>query len=156
MTDFFFIYPGCQLNSLHQEGKQFMLLPECAVLILFIILIWVTEAFEKDERLIALIDWCASPPPPLASGQLEVIMDRRLMQDDNRGLGQGLKDNKKTSNRFRLLLERRMTGNKVRKMRAGVLIQNYTAPLCWLMNFQTLCSSHCDYQHLFSCSLFLH
>ncbi|TDH09371.1 hypothetical protein EPR50_G00085950 [Perca flavescens] len=49
----------------------------------------------------------------LESGQLEVIMDRRLMQDDNRGLGQGLKDNKKTSNRFRLLLERRSMGNKM-------------------------------------------
>uniref|UniRef100_A0A4W6EGH1 Alpha-mannosidase n=1 Tax=Lates calcarifer TaxID=8187 RepID=A0A4W6EGH1_LATCA len=48
----------------------------------------------------------------LESGQLEVIMDRRLMQDDNRGLGQGLKDNKKTANHFRLLLERRSTGNK--------------------------------------------
>ncbi|XP_077953739.1 alpha-mannosidase 2x-like isoform X2 [Gasterosteus aculeatus] len=48
----------------------------------------------------------------LETGQLEVIMDRRLMQDDNRGLGQGLKDNKKTANRFRLLLERRSTGNK--------------------------------------------
>lgn len=120
----------------------------------FIILMWVIETFVEDERLIALIDRCASPPPPLASGQLEVIMDRRLMQDDNRGLGQGLKDNKKTSNRFRLLLERRMTGNKVRKMRTGVLIQNYTAPLCWLMYFQTLCSSHCGCQHPFSCSFF--
>uniref|UniRef100_A0A4W6ED54 Alpha-mannosidase n=1 Tax=Lates calcarifer TaxID=8187 RepID=A0A4W6ED54_LATCA len=49
----------------------------------------------------------------LESGQLEVIMDRRLMQDDNRGLGQGLKDNKKTANHFRLLLERRSTGNKM-------------------------------------------
>ncbi|XP_060932125.1 alpha-mannosidase 2x isoform X2 [Limanda limanda] len=48
----------------------------------------------------------------LESGQLEVIMDRRLMQDDNRGLGQGLKDNKKTVNHFRLLLERRSMGNK--------------------------------------------
>ncbi|XP_077174306.1 alpha-mannosidase 2x isoform X3 [Paroedura picta] len=43
----------------------------------------------------------------LSSGQLEVILDRRLMQDDNRGLGQGLKDNKQTWHRFRLLLERR-------------------------------------------------
>uniref|UniRef100_A0A8B9KQE2 Alpha-mannosidase n=1 Tax=Astyanax mexicanus TaxID=7994 RepID=A0A8B9KQE2_ASTMX len=43
----------------------------------------------------------------LASGQLEVMLDRRLMQDDNRGLGQGVKDNKRTANRFRLLLERR-------------------------------------------------
>lgn len=47
------------------------------------------------------------------AGQLEVILDRRLMQDDNRGLGQGLKDNKRTCNRFRLLLERFSSANKV-------------------------------------------
>ncbi|XP_065544602.1 alpha-mannosidase 2x isoform X5 [Lathamus discolor] len=48
----------------------------------------------------------------LGSGQLEVILDRRLIQDDNRGLGQGLKDNKRTCNRFRILLERRTTASQ--------------------------------------------
>uniref|UniRef100_A0A8C1MSD7 Alpha-mannosidase n=1 Tax=Cyprinus carpio TaxID=7962 RepID=A0A8C1MSD7_CYPCA len=58
----------------------------------------------------------------LASGQLEVILDRRLMQDDNRGLGQGLKDNKRTANRFRLLLERRSNSGKVINLLACFLM----------------------------------
>ncbi|XP_039628976.1 alpha-mannosidase 2x [Polypterus senegalus] len=53
----------------------------------------------------------------LENGQLEVILDRRLMQDDNRGLGQGLKDNKRTINQFKILLEKRATSNKVQDSR---------------------------------------
>jgi len=47
-----------------------------------------------------------------ASGQLEVMLDRRLLQDDNRGLFQGVQDNKVTPHHFTLLLERQIPGSK--------------------------------------------
>ena len=43
----------------------------------------------------------------LQQGWLEVVLDRRLAQDDERGLGQGVKDNKLTAANFRILLETR-------------------------------------------------
>ncbi|XP_024154787.1 alpha-mannosidase 2 isoform X3 [Oryzias melastigma] len=43
----------------------------------------------------------------LHSGELEVVLDRRLQQDDNRGLGQGVTDNKLTGSLYHLLLEDR-------------------------------------------------
>ncbi|XP_064621444.1 alpha-mannosidase 2x-like [Lineus longissimus] len=42
----------------------------------------------------------------LKTGCLEVMLDRKLSSDDNRGLGEGVYDSKKTLSQFALLLER--------------------------------------------------
>ncbi|XP_047426391.1 alpha-mannosidase 2 [Mugil cephalus] len=46
----------------------------------------------------------------LRPGELELVLDRRLQQDDNRGLGQGVTDNKLTASLYHLLLEERRGG----------------------------------------------
>lgn len=45
----------------------------------------------------------------LKSGALEVMLDRRLTRDDDRGLGQGVLDNRPTDVTFHLLLESNIT-----------------------------------------------
>ncbi|XP_036029588.1 alpha-mannosidase 2 [Onychomys torridus] len=67
-----------------------------------------TMAYIQDaEYRLTLLAAQSLGTASLVSGQIEVFMDRRLMQDDNRGLGQGVHDNKITANLFRILLEKR-------------------------------------------------
>lgn len=46
---------------------------------------------------------CSSVSP----GEIEVMLDRRLNQDDNLGMGQGVLDNVPTRHTFRILLEKK-------------------------------------------------
>lgn len=63
---------------------------------------------DKTNRL-TLHSAQANGVASLKSGTLEVILDRRLSQDDNRGLGQGVQDNKRTPANFRLFVEKLQT-----------------------------------------------
>lgn len=70
--------------------------------------------------------------PLTCVGELEVVLDRRLQQDDNRGLGQGVTDNKLTAGLYHLLLEDRRGGVQVRGRYPGpdwdrsVLLMKYS------------------------------
>ena len=49
---------------------------------------------QDDKSRLSLITGQPLGGSSVASGQLEVMLDRRLAQDDNRGLFQGVLDNK--------------------------------------------------------------
>ncbi|XP_034249440.1 alpha-mannosidase 2 [Thrips palmi] len=65
-----------------------------------------SQIFIQDEQMrLTLLSSQPLGTASLKEGQIEVMQDRKLMQDDNRGLGQGVEDNRVTRTKFRLLLE---------------------------------------------------
>lgn len=60
---------------------------------------------DKSTRL-TLLSAQSNGVAGLNEGEFQVVLDRRLYQDDNRGLGQGVTDNKVTPANFRLVVER--------------------------------------------------
>ncbi|XP_061590562.1 alpha-mannosidase 2 isoform X1 [Cololabis saira] len=65
-----------------------------------------SSAFLQDSRSrLTLLSAQSQAVASLRPGELEVVLDRRLQQDDNRGLGQGVTDNKLTASLYHLLLE---------------------------------------------------
>ncbi|XP_028273148.1 alpha-mannosidase 2 [Parambassis ranga] len=67
-----------------------------------------SSAFLQDSQCrLSLLAAQSQAVASLRPGELEVVLDRRLQQDDNRGLGQGVTDNKLTASLYNLLLEGR-------------------------------------------------
>ncbi|XP_040053273.2 alpha-mannosidase 2 [Gasterosteus aculeatus] len=70
-----------------------------------------SAAFLQDATSrVSLLSAQSQAVASLRPGELEVVLDRRLQQDDNRGLGQGVTDNKLTASLYHLLLEDRRGG----------------------------------------------
>ncbi|XP_074661224.1 alpha-mannosidase 2-like [Tubulanus polymorphus] len=74
----------------------------------------------------------------LQEGVLEVMMDRRLNQDDGRGLMQAVVDNKRTPNKFILLIERRHNKHKIPAIQPG----GYASLLAHQMSLQLIHPLH--------------
>uniref|UniRef100_A0A2C9MAZ1 Alpha-mannosidase n=1 Tax=Biomphalaria glabrata TaxID=6526 RepID=A0A2C9MAZ1_BIOGL len=62
---------------------------------------------EDDVRRLTLLSAQPHGAASLDDGQLEVMLDRQLLFDDNRGMGEGVNDNKPTVSKFVIMVEHR-------------------------------------------------
>ncbi|KAH9495040.1 Alpha-mannosidase 2 [Bulinus truncatus] len=64
---------------------------------------------EDDATRLTLLSAQPHGTASLDTGQLEVMLDRHLLYDDNRGMGEGVNDNKPTVSKFVISVERRLS-----------------------------------------------
>lgn len=69
-----------------------------------------TIFIEDKEVRMSVITGSPVGASSLKEGQIEVMLDRRLMQDDNLGLGQGVTDNHPIKHIFKVILEKKIAG----------------------------------------------
>jgi hypothetical protein len=82
-------------------------------------------AIEDDTYRLTILSEHSQGTASLLDGCIDVWLDRRLAQDDGRGLGQGVQDNVPTRTRLRVILE--MTGydHKDKEFRITELVRRY-------------------------------
>ncbi|CAF3343113.1 unnamed protein product [Rotaria socialis] len=69
-----------------------------------------TMAYIEDDHVrFSILSGQPSGVASLKSGVVDIFLDRRLLRDDNRGMGQGVTDNREIVSTFKLLFEPRST-----------------------------------------------
>lgn len=63
-------------------------------------------SIEDNKQRMTIISEHAQGTASLQDGSVDIWLDRRIRQDDNRGLGQGVLDNTRTRTRLRVMLEK--------------------------------------------------
>ena len=63
------------------------------------------SSIQDKKQQLTIISTHAQGTASLMNNTIDVWLDRRLIQDDNKGLGQGITDNVPTQTRFRIILE---------------------------------------------------
>ena len=62
-------------------------------------------SIEDSKNRMTILSEHAQGTAQLENGTIDIWLDRRLQQDDNRGLGEGVTDNVVTRSKLRLILE---------------------------------------------------
>jgi len=96
-------------------------------------------AYIQDERArMTLVVDHAAAASSWQQGWLEVIMDRRALHDDSRGMGEGILDNEDTVHKYWLLFEERTAAGNSRKNPSLTLPSKTAQFLSRRLNFPTL------------------